>query len=251
MHLRSRWIRAAAGAVALLTAATSSAVAQAPTAEQLFAKHDAAIGGKAAFEKYTAYEQSGTFSIAVAGISGPVRTVKIRPGSMLISLSLGPMGEAVQGYDGTTAWAIQPGAGPSIVTGTQADEMKEQADFFSDLHDMSKYSSATNEGEVDWEGKKAWKVKIVTKAGKTNYEYFDTTSGLQVGSVTTAEGPMGLVETTQVIQEYKSFGGIQFATKFESRNPQFTIAFDMTEVKFEGIDPKATALPDAIKALIK
>ncbi len=247
MSVRS--LRRAAAAVAFLLPSFVAAQAM-PKAQDLMAKHDALIGGRAAFDKYASMHQTGTLSIPMAGIEGAMHVYRAKPNKFLLQTSLGAMGEVMQGFDGTTAWAIQPGQGPQLLQGEAGEAFKRQADFFADLHDGSRIKSAETVGQVDFEGKKAWKVKIVTEAGREASEFFDVETGLAMGQVTTQESPMGTIELTRVLSDYKDFGGIKFPSKMVNRNPQFEVVMTITAIEFDKVDAAVFNLPDAVKALV-
>lgn len=249
--IRSASTRALAAAVAI-AAIPVAALAQAlPAATELMARHDAAVGGRAAVEKFSSIHQTGTFSIAAMGLEAPVDIYKAKPNRYLMKVVLGPVGEVMQGSDGTTLWIIQPQQGASILDGAQAEAMKANTDFFAGLHDASLYNSAETVELADFDGRKCYKVKLVSKAGTESYEYFDAATGLRAGAMATVETPMGKVEQTSLPSEYKEFGGIKFPTRIVSKQGQFDITITMTNVEFDKVDAAIFALPDAVKALVK
>ena len=134
---------------------------------------------------------------------------------------------------------------------TELEAMKATADFFAGLHDPSKYKSAETIELADFDGRKCYKVRLVSTTGTESFEYFDVATGLRAGAVQTVESQMGKLEQTAVPSEYKEFGGIKFPTRILSKNGQFEFAITMTSVEFDKVDAATFALPDAIKALVK
>ena len=244
----SRAFLAAVVLAALPLAVSAQAL---PDAKTLMARHDAAVGGRAAMDKFSSIHQTGTFSIAAMGLEAPVDIYKAKPNKYLMKVVLGPVGEVLQGSDGKTLWAIQPQMGAVILDGAQAEAMKVNADFFSGLHDPSLYKSAETVELADFDSRKCYKVRLVSNSGAESFEYFDAATGLRAGAVQTVDGPMGKLEQTSVPSEYKDFGGIKLPTRIVSKNGQFDIAISMTSVEFDKVDESTFTLPDAIKALVK
>lgn len=245
--------RVAALAVALGVATllpTGTASGQVPTPQQLILRHDSLVGGRAVLEARTSMRMIGTFTLAAAGIEAPLEILKIRPDRYLFRTTLGPLGEMLQGYDGTHAWAVQPGQGPVILTGPEAVPIAEQADFFADLHDTTRFSAMETVGEADFEGKRAWEVRLTRRNGSVVHEFFDRETGLSIGGTTTVDTPTGPLRSVAVYSDYKAFGGLRLATRIVNRNPQFDIVLSIVAVEFDTLDPSAVAPPEAVQALI-
>lgn len=251
---RVRSTSAALSVVALLAlaAAPRAASSQAlPTAQELMDRHDAAVGGRAALDKHSSMRRVGAMSIPAMGMEGQIEMLQDKAGRFIQKISLGPVGEVKQGFDGKTAWVMQPGMGPMLLEGDQAKEMQRQGDFYGSLHDASNYSSAETVELADFEGRKCYKVKLVRKLGGEGFEYFDAATGLTAGVVRDLDTPAGKVQSTQIVGDYKDFDGVKIPTRIQSKNGQFDMTMSFSSVEFDKVDTAAFALPDAVKALLK
>jgi hypothetical protein len=250
MSSRRPWRSCAAPAALLLIGlANFPAGAQAtPTPAALAARHDSIIGGRATLEAHRSIRLVGTFSLAAAGIEAPLEILKVRPNKYVFRTVLGPMGELSQGYDGTTAWASPPGQAPTLLTGDQAAQIAEQADFFGDLHDLSKFSSSETIGPEDFEGRRVWRVKHTRPNGDVVHEFYDIETGLSAGGVATAAGPMGPTEVVSVVGDYKDFAGFRVATRIVQRQPQFEVVIAIVTMEFDTVADSLVALPAALRA---
>jgi hypothetical protein len=238
--------------LAAIVVASSQLEAQSlPTPAQLAARHDSAVGGRAALDGYKSLHMIGTFSLPAMGIESPLEIMKLRPNIYFFRATLGQMGELLSGYDGKNAWAIQPGQGPIVFTGEQAAGLAEQADFYASFKDLSRYASVETLDETDFEGKRAYRVRITRKNGEVLTEYYDVATGLSLGGVSSIETPQGKIESTTVFAEYLQFGTMRLASRIIQRNPQYEVILVVKEVKFDTLDEGAAAPPDAVKALIK
>jgi hypothetical protein len=252
--MRSARLSAVAVAtVALLAVAPSALSAQAlPTAKALMDKHDAAIGGRAALAKYSSMKQTGSMNIPAAGLDASIEIYKQRDGKFLQKITIGPIGEIAQGYDGTTAWGMQPQVGALVLEGEQAREMKSQGDFFGNFHDMANYKSAETVELADFDGRKCYKVKLSRVAGGEGFEFFDAATGLTAGAIREIDIPgQGKVSQTSVFSDYKDFGGVKMPTKIAQKGGQFDVTVSITSVEYDKVDPAVFILPDAVKSLVK
>lgn len=222
-----------------------------PDARTLIARHDSLVGGRAALERRTSMRLIGNFTLAAAGIDAPLEILKRKPDQYLFRTSLGPMGDVMQGYDGTTAWAVQPGQGAVLLAGDQATQIAEQADFFADLHDLTRFSEVETVQDTTFEGARAYQVRLTRTDGNVVREYFDVTSGLSLGSTVSVRTPTGPVEATVTYAEYKEFEGLRMATRIVQRNAQFDVLLTIVAVEFDRVTAEDVALPEAVKALIK
>lgn len=238
-------------AQSLPTPALPTPVASLPTPAELAARHDSVVGGRAALDTYRSLHLIGTFSFPAMGIEAPLEIMKLRPNIYLFRASLGQAGEVLSGYDGKNAWAVQPGQGPIVFTGEQAATLAEQADFYAAFKDYSRYASVETLDETDFEGKRAYRVRITRKNGEELTEYYEVATGLSLGGVSAVETPQGRIESTTVFAEYRQFGTLRLASRIIQRNPGFEVILLVNEVKFDTLDEAAAAPPDAVKALIK
>ncbi len=79
-----------------------------PTVKKILAKYVQAIGGKKANEKIKSRMVKGTVEIAPMGIKGTFESYAAAPNKSISRVTLAGIGELVEGFDGTTAWTINP-----------------------------------------------------------------------------------------------------------------------------------------------
>ncbi len=222
-----------------------------PDGKSVVAKHVAAIGGRAAMDKHSSLHITGTFTMAAMGIEGPVHMYRAKPNKFLQQITIGSFGEAVQGFDGTTAWAIQPGQGAMLLSGEMLDQAKSQGDFFSDFPDVSKYTSVETLALEDFEGRKCYKVKLVKAVGGETIQYFDAETGLAAGAIRSTETQMGKMEITIVMADYKDQGGVKMPTRIVQKTPQGDVALVFATYEWDKVEATVFDMPADVKALIK
>ena len=90
----------------------------------------------------------------------------------------------MQGYDGVTAWMINPFQGGDDAQKMGEDEAKEMADgadIDGSLVDYkSKGHAVESMGKEDVEGTPAYKLKVTKKSGKVEYIYIDAQSFMEI-----------------------------------------------------------------------
>jgi hypothetical protein len=225
------------------------AAAQLPSAKDLQAKHIQALGGPDAIKKHTQMHITGNFEVPAQGISGTMEIWSLAPDKMLSVQEIPGVGTIKAGYDGATAWQMNPMTGASVLSGKQLDQIKQQADLHSVLTPEKYIESQETVEKTTFDGKEAYKVKVVTKAGETYYEYYDASTGLNIGMQRSIESQMGPIEATTMVGDYKSVDGQLFPTKMRQSAMGMESVIVFSKIEFAGVDPALFELPKEIKAL--
>ena len=241
--------RLLAGALLLLAPAAASA--QLPAAADLMAAYNKAIGGEAAFAKYQGMHVTGSFAIPSMGMSAGMEVYSARPNKMLTVSSIPGMGEMRQGFDGETAWGIDPMRGARILQGPELAMIQDQAGFDADLRVMSKFKSAETVEKTTLGGQECYKVKLVWLSGRESYDCYSAANGLLVARIENQESDMGRIEATTLLQDYTDFGGIMIPKKSVVTAMGMEQVLTIEKVEFDAVDAAKFELPAEIKALKK
>jgi hypothetical protein len=165
--------------ISLLIAIASVAMAQ--SADDIIAKYVDAIGG---MDKLKAIQtQVDSASMMQGGFEIKGVMYQKRPNMSLQTYSVqGKTGK--QGYDGTTAWALNPFSGRDYVQKMDADQAKDtkfQSDIDGQLVDYAKKGyKVTYVGDEDVDGSSAFKLQLTTQEGDEYFFYIDKDSYLLV-----------------------------------------------------------------------
>lgn len=232
------------------TAATAAKPASLPSAHQIVDRYVKAIGGREAILKHSSMKSTGTFEIPAAGLKADVESYAMKPNLIYVKITLPGMGEIVQGFDGTTAWEMNPNTGPRVLAGKELTQMQQRADFTGELHDSANYSVMETVEQTTFEGRPAYKVRLVRKGGDETFEYFDTETALMLGSTSTVETQMGQIAVTNLRQDYKDQGGVLSPTTMVQRAGGQEFIIRSTSVEWDTVKAEAFALPPQIKALV-
>ncbi len=230
-------------------AASSQPSADLPEASTIIARYIEAIGGKDALLKTVSRHIRGTYS--AQGMEGSLEMFRSIPNKLLIRVNIPDVAEMTQGFDGQVGFMNSPGQGASILEGNRLSQIRETADFYTELHRAEKFTSMETVELTEFQGKPCYKVKLVSKAGREYAEFFDQQTGFLVGNAGERETPGGTVEQITVYSDYKRFGDLLLPTRTATRVMTFEQVVTFESVEFNTVDETVYELPEAVKALVK
>lgn len=254
MKLFARLVSLSAFATTALCFSAPAVSAQTlPSAPDVIAKYVAAIGGKDALMQIKSISTSGTLEVPSMGLSAKMEVAMAAPNKVASKTNIPGMGEIVSGFDGTVGWAIDPSAGERLQADKELEQTKENADFYANLlYPADRFASMDVQAVTDFNGEKAYKLKLVRKSsGNEQTMYFSVASGLLLGFESAQVTPMGTVQVTQTVGEYKQFGSIKMATKVEQAMGPTKMILTTTDVKLNEVPAGAFEMPAKVKPLVK
>jgi len=243
-----RTARAAVAAALLIPAALRAQAL--PDAKTLMDKHNTAIGGRAAFDKYSTVHMTAIATISSMGMDANMEIYRAKPNKLLQKVIIGPVGEILTGFDGKVGWTTNPMQGAQVLDGELLAALRNQADFFANLQDVAAYTTAQTVELTDFEGNKCYKVKVI-REGRDGFEYFNAENGLLAGFSGTQATAQGSIASTTVFREYGEWGGLKFPKKIEQMGGPAGTIITFSAVEFDKVDAAVFELPAAVKALIK
>jgi hypothetical protein len=232
-----------------LTSATTTA--NLPTARSILDRHVEAIGGRAAILGHKSMFVKGTLSMPSSGLSGAVEVYGAAPNKSLMKLSLGGVGELIEGFDGVHGWGLSPMTGPMLLEGKQLEDRRFDSDFHSELRPDMRYSSMTTLEQTEFDGRPCYKVRLVRKSGGEDTEFYDVKTGLQAGKIFGRETEMGTMTSTVTIKEYRKFGNLLQPTSIRQQVGPVEQVITVESVEYDNVPASMFEPPAAIKALIK
>ena len=256
MHRRFHRGAAAAAAV-LLLASVAAAVPFTPqglpSAEELVERYLEAIGGAEAIREHTSSHALGTMELLGQGIRGEIEVYSAAPDQSLLIVNFADLGvESRTGYNGQVAWSTDPMTGERILAGRELEQIVDEADYYSDLHDPSKYESMETLEMVEFAGRSTYKVKLVYNSGREIFEYFDVETGRLAGTEGLQYSLMGAINVRAFASEYQDFGGIMVPTRIvQELGPGQSVQLTIVSVEYDDVDPSVFALPASIEALLR
>src|SRR5690606_36964632 len=118
------------------------------------------------------------------------------------------------------------------------------------LHTPDRIRALTTVGRTTFDGRDAWRVRVVFRTGREQLEYFDVETGLQIGSESERATPQGVVPTTNIQRDYQRFGDLLQATTFVQRAMGFEHTITLSSCVYDDVSADTFTPPPAIAALV-
>jgi hypothetical protein len=245
-----RPLRGALAAFFALAALPASGTAQTPTVDDIVDRYVQTIGGRDAVLAATSSRTLGRMEIPAAGMSGEIEVLIAGPGDMIQRSSIAGFGESTSGMTGGRAWSVDPMQGARLVDGAEAEQMQHSADPSVALRDARHFTSREVMGERDIDGERCIEVRFVWQSGREMVDCFSIESGLIVASRSTIDSPMGSVEATTRVKEYRDFGGIRTPTLMLQDIGPFQQRITIESVEYGTVTRADVAPPAQIRTLL-
>jgi hypothetical protein len=238
----------ALGALVAAPVSAQQPAASLPSALEIHNSYVKAMGGADVIKKHASAHFTGKFEVPAAGMSGNVESWN-SDGKLLTVVEFPGIGQIRTGFDGVTAWQIHPAQGPSLITGKQLDQMKQQSDLLAVLTPEKYVKTRETVEKTTFGGKDAYKVKVVLHNDEEYFEFYDVSTALNLGSIRKTETQMGPIEATTIITEYKTIDGQVVPTQMKQAMMGMEQVVSVTNMMFMPVDKAMFELPKEIKAL--
>lgn len=222
-----------------------------PTSTELVAKHVSAIGGADALRATSSMRATGVVDLPAQGMKGTFEMLAARPAKAILRVELGGIGKVETGYNGTVGWMLDPMMGPSLVTGNELAEMRDEAHFEAVLRPSDLVKSITTVGRVEFDGRPAFKAHVIFHSGQERDEYFDVDRGFLIGIEGKNHTPMGVVPVKIVMRDYQQFGAMVHPGRMVQTALGIDHHFVFQTYEYNTLKPEMFDPPAVIRALIK
>jgi hypothetical protein len=152
-------------------------------------------------------------SVAVGGFSGQVGQENMRPNLVRETFTLQGL-TAVQAYDGTTGWQIQPFGGrkdPEFLGEDDLPDLLIDSDFDGPLVDyQAKGNTVEYLGHDEVDGDDALRLKVTLKNGNIIYYYLDPDTFLEIRKETQEFIRGSVKENVIDLGSYKPVNGVMY-----------------------------------------
>jgi hypothetical protein len=241
----------AAVMVQATTLSVAGQQASLPTGREIVARHVEVTGGADAITKTQSWHARGSFELPGQGVTGTIEIFSARPAKSLVIAVVPEIGDIRSGYDGKTAWTLDPLSGPSLQTGRALQQAADDAVFDSVLHGPNLVKALTTIEQTTFDGRPAYKVKVDFVSGRDQFEYYDVETGFQIGVEGSRESPLGYVPTITYLRNYQTFGPMKQATELAQQTMGIEQRFRISFFEYDTVPEATFALPPQIQALVK
>lgn len=208
-----------------------------PTPRALYSRYVEAIGGEATIRSFTSSTTRGTFNLESFGISGDATIYAAAPNMARQEISLGGLGEIISNYDGSAGYTIDPQQGRTTLSGDGLADLADQSEFYLPLMLGEVYPEGETVGMETVNGVQAYRVNVSNRHGKAATLFFSSETDLLVRQDVTTSTPIGEVEVSTFMDEYREFEGytVPVVLAISQAGQEFSIEVD--EVTFNDVDP--------------
>ncbi len=216
-------------------------ISMAQDADKILDKHFRAIG-QDKLSKIKTIDARG--SASMMGMSTGIHMMAKRPHKLRMVIELQGM-EIITGYDGKTAWTMNPMTGSSVpvaMSGAEADGFMESADMDGKLWNYAQKGHKVElVGEEDVHGKASYVLKLTKAGGDDEKYYIDKESYLIVMVKATAPVNGAAMEVEAHMSDYKRIEGYMMPMSTTQKvGGQTIMSWTFDEVRFN------TNLDDAL-----
>jgi photosynthetic reaction center cytochrome c subunit len=178
-----------------------------PSVDDILAKYEQALGGANAIQKAATRVEKGSVDIPEHDAHNKMEVYRKSPDKALAILH-SPVGDVVEGYNGTIAWENRAGHGVTEETGDSLNRVKEWASFITALDLKQAYSRSIVSGIEKIAGHDAYRVFAFRNGGEMERLYFDIQRGFLVRVDTRIDSPLGSLPQETTYEDYRAVGGV-------------------------------------------
>lgn len=236
--------------IAVGTVANAQANTALPPAATLTAKYANAVGGKAYLAAKSVVTKGG-MSMPAAGINASFELTQLSPNQMAMVTEIAGMGKIEAGFDGTTAWSVDPMQGARVLAGKELDQIKDEADRRGSVRAPEMFSAVETVADTTMNSERCYLVKLTWKSGRESFDCYSPTTGLLVASRSVQQTAMGDMPVVTLFSDYKKFGDVLVATKTTQEAMGQQQVLTIASVVFGDGTGVTIAPPPSVQALVK
>lgn len=220
-----------------------------PSAESLFEKHIAAVGGMEALKAERNRVVRATYSDGMRAAEGQLRVLRVAPNKYYSKLELPGVMTRETWCNAEGAWVRDSNTGSVRLTGEALSESRMQAEFMGESGYKTRYKEVSTIGREKLNGADVFVVLATPAEGKPRRVFFDATTGLIAGiRHPSPAGPE--MDPVTTYSDYKKFGDIMHPTRSVTRIGKTEVAV----IIFSKIESNLSVMPsvdppDEIKAI--
>jgi len=224
--------------------AAAPAVGPLPSAQYVLDRFVQVTGGKDAWLRHKSITIHGRFQVPARNLE--VEAVSYSKDGKVLQIAMLAAGKSLSGYDGHTAWDLEPDGKVTIHSGDEIKSIARDADMYYHVHVMDYFKSMEVVDVQDFNAHSCYHLRGVNNWGKTNEQFYDRQSGLLIGYAFNTAWRGGNGDATQTFEDYRDFGGVLMSAKTITRDGNSLSTFMITSISYDDVDDSIFALPHAV-----
>jgi zinc protease len=182
------------------------------TSDQIIDSYFEKIGGKAKVGAMK--DKTMELSASMQGINLRIKNSHKSPNKVYSETAMNGSVQQRMGFDGDKGWAASA-QGIMDLSGDMLESLKSESTF-NLLYDYKTLGYTDSVGGIKQvKGKDCYEIVLTSKAGDATKHYFGKDDFLKYRELQTAKTPMGPMEQSIDMSEYKDFNGLLFPAKYE------------------------------------
>jgi hypothetical protein len=202
-----------------------------PTAQEVLDRSVRATGGVSSWLKLTALSWKADVSDDTAKfMTGKLEVSAKAPDKISICLKLNLGFFACRAYDGKVGWGDDAKDGLATLDGPRLDEIKGEADFYSELHRAKQFNEVRVKGEGTFNRLPVYILQGTLHDGRKQESYFATETGLLAGYKEIV--PEAADPKTYYYEDYKEIAdvGVKVPAKMRIVNSKMAMRMKLYEI---------------------
>ncbi|MFL5613411.1 MAG: hypothetical protein ACJ796_07125 [Gemmatimonadaceae bacterium] len=218
-----------------------------PTGREVIERHVEAVGGQAALMNVKSRYVWARYEFPARRLRGTVELFTARPNRRVLKVEYPDMGTEITGFDGKVAWTSKPGEPVRLVEGADLAQLRDESIFDFDLHPDSAFRSIETLDLVDFQGRRCYRVQLLSVTGRQWWEYYDVATGLFAGNLFRRQTSRGAITVMTVVSDYRAFDGVRFPTKLSIRAAGTEEVVTVVRVRVNQVDSSVFNAPRQLR----
>ena len=200
-----------------------------PKPEELLDKYLTAVGGAAAVEKITSRVQKGKL-MAFGGQTFPADVYSKAPDKRVSVMHL-QGGDSITAFDGQRGWLSVPGRPAHMMSASENDSARLDADVHFPAHVKTLYPKFKVENGEKIDGRETYLVEGSAEGRPPLRLYFDIQTGLLLRLLRYSPSPLGLNPTRIDYADYREADGVKVPFRWTLSRPDNRFTIQVQEMK--------------------
>jgi len=218
-----------------------------PSAEEIFTKYIAVIGGQANIDKIKSRTVTGTATQTNGGTI-PFEISQAAPDKFHILATIG-QGTAERGFNGTIGWE-KTARGVRQLTAVEVAQLQGSIGLFHNIRLKEQFTRARVRGRDKIGDRQAYMIVGTTADNRQERLFFDAETGLLLRRITYTTTTIGMIPEQIDFEDYREVDGIKFPftvriSSIEVGNPISTRTFTNIKLNAPVDDSKFNKPPEA------
>lgn len=222
-----------------------------PSASEIVARYQEAIGGRDAVLRKPSSRALGRVEIPAAGFAGTFEIVYGGPGRVLTVMDIAGAGEIRTVVDGSRGWMTNPMTGPMLMDDETLEQTRLEADVRARIREGPNVVALETVEQTERNGEACYRVRVVWATGRETFDCYSVDSGLLIATEGFQQSPMGAADVTVLLSDYREFDGILVATRIVHRTLGLEQVMVIDTVEYGPVDPALFAPPPDIQVLLQ